>query len=432
MSWEQVIFILGGCLVVAIFCRVVSCLIEIRREWWRRILLFLGSYLLIYMIIFIGDWDNLPPTLLCFLCGIWIACRGSRWKRLTIGLMLASTMFAVSALFDNCVTNMLDENPGDSFVSYFIFRALAVLLLYIGVYRHRPESDFELAPSLWRLLLVLCIPPAGIVCVLVLFSDAYYRDSGYSILMNAALFLIAASALVGNLWAMLIFNRQQKLERENALAEYNRKYYEAMEEQQFEIRRIRHDLANHLQVLLSLPAAEKDSYIQKMLENPAFEKVLSYSGDATVNAVLTAKESLMRQRGISFHAKVDISRELSFEKPDLCALFANALDNAVEACATLEAGKRQVELTARAAKGILAVEVKNPFEGEFSNGLPRTTKHDAQNHGYGLRSIQDIVKKYGGNMEIRQENGQFCLFLFMHSPIQRKYAAKAAHVAHGE
>lgn len=147
------------------------------------------------------------------------------------------------------------------------------------------------------------------MCVLVLFSDAYYRDTGYSILMNATLFLIAASALVGNLWAMLIFNRQQKLERENAL----------------------------------------------------------------------------------------------------------------------EAGKRQVELTARAAKGILAVEVKNPFEGEFSNGLPRTTKHDAQNHGYGLRSIQDIVKKYGGNMEIRQENGQFCLFLFMHSPMQREYAAKAAH-----
>ena len=98
---------------------------------------------------------------------------------------------------------------------------------------------------------------------------------------------------------MLTLNRQQLLERENALAQHNRKYYEAMEQQQFEIRRIRHDLANHLQVLLSLPAEEKDSYIRKMIENPALEKVLSYSGDATVIAVLTAKESVMRQRGIA-------------------------------------------------------------------------------------------------------------------------------------
>ena len=153
---------------------------------------------------------------------------------------------------------------------------------------------------------------------------------------------------------MLTLNRQQLLERENALAQHNRKYYEAMEQQQFEIRRIRHDLANHLQVLLSLPAEEKDSYIRKMIENPALEKVLSYSGDATVNAVLTAKESVMRQRGIAFYAKVDIPKELPFEKPDLCALFANALDNAIEACAALDSDGKRIDLCARAAKGILS------------------------------------------------------------------------------
>ena len=132
-----------------------------------------------------------------------------------------------------------------------------------------------------------------------------------------------------------------------------------------------------------------------------------------MNAVLTAKESVMRQRGIAFYAKVDIPGELPFEKPDLCALFANALDNAIEACAALDAGSRQIELSARAAKGILAVEVRNPFGGQLSGGLPKTTKQDAANHGYGLRSIQEIAKKYGGSMEIRQEEGVFCLFCFM-------------------
>lgn len=411
----QIFITLAGFFVALIFYALVSCLIEIRKEWWRRILLLIGSWLLIFMVIFTGDLVNLPPTLLFFLFCVWIACRGSGLKRLTVGMMLASVMFALNALFDNCISCYFHSVAENYYLYYFLFRALSVILLCTGVYRHRPERDFELSPPLWRLLMMLCIPPMGIVCALVLFNNYDYRGTDY-MLMNTILFLVAAVSFAGILWAMLTLNRQQKLERENALAEHNKKYYEAMEQQQFEIRRIRHDLANHLQVLLSLPAEEKDSYIQNMIANPAFEKVLNYSGDATVNAVLTVKESRMRQRDITFYAKMDIPMELPFEKPDLCALFANALDNAIEACAALDTDKRQIALTARAAKGILAVEVKNPFEGALSGSLPKTTKQDTQNHGYGLRSIQEIVKKYGGNMEIRQENGWFCLFCFVPEP----------------
>lgn len=399
--------------VSVIFCAMMSCLIEIRRDWWRRMLLLTGCWLLVFMVLFTGDLDNLPPTLLFFLFCVWNACSGSRLKRLTVGVMLASVMFALNALFDNCIGHFIHNVMEASYsLYYFVYRALAVSLLYMGVRYYRPEPDFELSPPLWRLLLILCVPPMGIVCSLILFNNPTYRDPAY-MLMDTALFLVAAVSFVGILWAMLTLNRQQKLERENALAEHNKKYYEAMEQQQFEVRRIRHDLANHLQLLLSLPAEEKDSYIRKMIENPAFEKVLSYSGDATVNAVLTAKESRMRQCGISFHAKVDIPGELPFEKPDLCALFANVLDNAVEACASHGADQRQVELNARAAKGILAVEARNPFEGQLSGSLPGTTKADTENHGYGLRSVQQIVKKYGGSMELRQEEGWFCLFFYM-------------------
>ncbi|MDE6999363.1 MAG: GHKL domain-containing protein [Lachnospiraceae bacterium] len=411
----RVFILLAELGVGVIFYAMVSCLIEIRKGWWRRLLLLVSCWLLVYMVIFMGDPDNLPPTLLFFLIGVWTACRGSRLKRLTVGVM-----FALNALFDNCVWYFLHNVTEEYAVYYFWYRALAVILLYMGVRHYRPGRDFELSPPLWRLLLMLCIPPMGIMCALILF----YQDQRMNILrinidyipMSTVLFLVVVVSFVGNLWVMLTLNRQQQLERENALAQHNRKYYEAMEQQQFEIRRIRHDLANHLQVLLSLSAEEKDSYIRKMIENPALEKVLSYSGDATVNAVLTAKESVMRQRGISFYAKVDIPEQLPFEKPDLCALFANALDNAIEACAALDSDGKRIELCARAAKGILSVEVRNPFAGQLSGGLPETTKQDSVNHGYGLRSIQEIARKYGGDMEIRQEEGLFCLFCYVPEP----------------
>lgn len=408
---RRIIIIVAEICVAVIFYMLVSCITQIRKEWWRRILLLAGCWILIYMIIYTGDLDNLPPTLLFFLFCVWNACCGSGLKRLTIGMMLASVMLALNALFDNSIVFFLYNTVGERYPYSFLFRALSVVSLYIGIYQHRPERDFELSPPLWRLLLLLCMPPMGIVCSLILLNNDY-RNPKY-MMMNTVLFLVAAMSFVGILWAMLTLDRQRKLERESALAEHNKKYYEAMEQQQFEVRRIRHDLANHLQVLLSLPAEEKDSYIRKMIQNPAFEKVLSYSGDPTVNAVLTAKESRMRQQGISFYAKVDIPEELPFAKPDLCALFANALDNAIEACVALDTGRRQIELNARSAKGILAVEIRNSFAGQLTNGLPKTTKQDSANHGYGLRSIREIVKKYGGSMELRQEDGSFCLFCFM-------------------
>ncbi|MDE6364551.1 MAG: GHKL domain-containing protein [Lachnospiraceae bacterium] len=409
-----------GMIPVGVFCRALSCLIEIRREWKRRLLLVTGSFLLIYMVIFTGDPVNFTCAILFFLFCMWIVCNGTRLKRLTIGLMLASTILALNGLFDSCIAYYLPDDWGEELydLQYLVFRLASTLFLYLCIHHYRPEQDFELSPSLWQLLLLLCIPPLGIVFSLVMFAP--YNMAGAFIGLYSALFLVAVFAFVGIIGAVFVLNRHQKLERENALASYNQKYYEAMELQQFEIRRLKHDLANHLQMIQSLPAAEKDSYIQQMIENPAFEKVLVYSGDATVNAVLTAKERMMRQQGISFCAKVDIPNELPFEKPDICALFANALDNAAEGCAALDTGRRQVELTARAAKGILALEIRNSFvekqeigAAQLIGGLPKTTKTDSANHGFGLRSIQTIVKKYGGTMELRQENEWFCLFCYL-------------------
>lgn len=411
-----------GILATVVFYKSLSCLIEIRTEWWRRLLLLFGSWPLMFMVIFIGDIVNLPPTILIFLFCFWNAGKGSGLKRLTIGLMFASIMLAFNGLCDNCIDFFIDT----WYISRSMWRLGFALLLYLGVHKQKSNRDFELAPSLWKLLLMLCAAPLGIVFSLVLLTSPFI-DSSTVILSNMSLFIIAIFSFVGILRAMIVLNRHQNLEREIVLSEQNKKYYEAMEQQQFEIRRLKHDLANHLQVLLALPLEEKNNYIQKMIENPAFDKVLSYSGDATVNAVLTAKESLMRQKEIQFYAKIDIPKELPFEKPDICALFANALDNAADSCALLPAQKRQVELTARAAKGILAVEIRNSckeFDEEnkeklirYKDKLPKTTKTDSVNHGYGLKSIQEIVKKYHGNMELKQENETFCLFCFL--PVNR-------------
>ena len=322
--------------------------------------------------------------------------------------------------------------PFDFYAPSRLFFA-AVLFLVTKYFA--PEKDYELSPALWRLLLEVSLIPLGIVVVVVLGSPVDTNRIPNPTMYVILLFL-AMAAFLGLLGMVSALARQRKLEQQSMFAEMNQAYYEAMEQQHFEIRRLRHDMANHLQALAGLADGQRDAYIREMLEGNAMAHTLNYCGDATVNAVLTFKEAMMRQKRICPDWKLDIPDTLPYQKADVCALFANALDNAAEACEAYRKnvkypdgkcadgecadGELTVTLDARFRKGMLVVSVKNPMEetesskGIFQPGmLPKTTKQDKKNHGLGLRSIHEIVERYHGTMEIRTGERQFELFFYL-------------------
>lgn len=424
--WEDVKSIaLSGLGVFAAFSLyfALTGLIRVKGKWWCKVLLHINCWQVCVMVIYVGDIVNLSLSLLIFMPLLWLTCEGTGLKKLTLGLMFSSTMYAFSGFWDNCVAYWVHIFGIDQFYAdmYLVGRFFFALVLYLTIRRQKTDKDFNLSKPLWRLMLLLTFSPIGIMLSVILLMSPFV-DMGSILIADSALFLVVILSFIGLLRALMVLERQQKLERENLLANQNQRYYEAMEQQQFEIRRLRHDLANHLQTLLALPDSQKDGYVKGMLDQPAFGQVVTWCGDATVNAVLTAKEGLMRQKGVRFHARADIPEELPFEKADLCAVFANALDNAVEGCVGLEESMREIHLEAKAGKGILAVNIRNacPLREIAPRGkdtLPRTTKKDAENHGFGLRSIQEIVKKYGGSMEVEQMEGNFNLFLYLPIPV---------------
>lgn len=407
---------------------MVGKLMEIKKRWWARVLLWIACTVVINMIIFISDRVNLPPTFLFFLVTLFVCCEGSGLKKLAIGTMIASAVFSFSAL--------LDDFSSMAFLKYKpMFRALFALVLYGTVWLFRPERDSELTPGMWKLLLLLNLSPIGIVLTLVLgttedqryLTEEIGQNDFLMVFRNAqerqymVLLLLALFSFVGLLWTTVVLSRQRRLEQQSMYEEMNRKYYESMEQQHFEIRRMRHDMANHLQTLSVLPEKEKEDYIRNLLDNTATIRNLHYCGDATVNAVLTVKASAMEELGIEFSYKMDIPTELALSKTDICALFANALDNAIEACKQLPEETRMIILESRMQKGMFALSVKNPvpedatlIRDEKQKGLFLTTKADYKNHGIGLKSMEDVVRRKDGKMEIQVQDGKFELFLFIY------------------
>ena len=384
----------------------VENFMKIKKHWWAKTLLWAACIVVPNMIIFLSDWANLPPTFAFFLVALFVCCEGSGLKKLAIGTMIASAVFSFSALLDEFSTiTLLEYKP--------MFRACFVLVLYGMVRLFRPDRDSELTPGMWKLLLLLNLTPIGIVLTLVLGTT----ENQYMILLLLALF-----SFVGLLWTTVVLSHQRKLEQQSMYEEMNRKYYESMEQQHFEIRRMRHDMANHLQTLSVLPEKEKEDYIQNLLDNTVNVRNLHYCGDAVANAVLTVKASVMEELGIMFSYKIDIPTELMLSKIDICTLFANALDNSIEACKQLPEEARTITLESRMQKGMFVLSVKNSMpeetaliQDEKRKGLFVTTKADRRNHGIGLKSMEDVVRRNDGKMEIQVQGGMFEVFLFIYS-----------------
>ena len=197
--------------------------------------------------------------------------------------------------------------------------------------------------------------------------------------------------------------------------------YHTMQSQYEQQRRFLHDYKNQLnciQGLLNCGRTEEASeYIARMTGTMQAQFGDINTNHAVVNIILNQKYQTARDREIAMAFVINDLSGLVMPEEDLVTLLTNPLDNAIEACAALDSDGKRIDLCARAAKGILSVEVRNPFAGQLAGGLPETTKQDSVNHGYGLRSIQEIARKYGGDMEIRQEEGLFCLFCYVPEPV---------------
>ncbi len=182
----------------------------------------------------------------------------------------------------------------------------------------------------------------------------------------------------------------------------------------------RHDMRHHLSVLHDLAENEKMKDIQKYISSLDTRisdvETEKYCDNSVVNAVLSSYIGKAKQEDICIEAKVDIPEELPIDAFDICTILANALDNAVAACCGRV--ERWIYISsALHENGNFSVDIKNPCEMpvEFGkDGFPVSSS--GEGHGFGIKSIDAIVRKYNGLLRCTGEDGVFRLSAVLFSP----------------
>lgn len=295
-----------------------------------------------------------------------------------------------------------------SFISKMCMLLLSVILSHCIKDNHYSEI-----PLLY-FLTILLIPVSSIYIMHHIFIIAAVH-SEYMIFSATASFLL----LVVN---YVIFEVYDRISRNAELREQNRLYAQQLElcSQQaeereslwLEIRRIRHDLKNHLSGLLGMVQAgqtrEAEKYIMQMLNAGAGDRPeeVSRSGNIVVDSLINHAYTAAQKDNIQFNVNVLVPASLPFESGHLAIVLGNLLENALEAC-------RDISY----AKGIFQLCIKNNYQAKRKKdaiGHYLTTKNDTIYHGLGLSSINHAVVNYHGQMEITDNDNVFQVIVVMY------------------
>ncbi|MDE5697837.1 MAG: ATP-binding protein [Lachnospiraceae bacterium] len=193
--------------------------------------------------------------------------------------------------------------------------------------------------------------------------------------------------------------------------------YKMLSEQYRQSERLRHDMKNHIIALSALSRNKEwekiDSYL-KTMESIALDADGDMTGNKAVDALLYQKRKRAEEENIKWECDVQMPKEYCINEFDLCVLFGNILDNALEACGRMQRGEcRFINIQAKTVKKCFLLEVKNSMDitEKCTDGF--TDKGDSQKHGIGLLNVSDVVDKHNGVVNTEAEKGIFVISILM-------------------
>lgn len=177
-----------------------------------------------------------------------------------------------------------------------------------------------------------------------------------------------------------------------------------------EIRMLRHDMKHYLTAAAELISSGKTDDAKFYIESIINEKInpagtVVNTGSAVVDAVINNKISLCSEKRISVKCIIDTQFE-STNDIDISVLLSNLLDNAINGC---NSSNPHIELAISKVKSMTYIAVKNSIAESVLLNNPdlKTDKKNKSEHGFGVKSIKQIAKKYNGSIEFKEESGMF-------------------------
>lgn len=316
----------------------------------------------------------------------------------------------VASQFSQTLWYNAQWNTLHSDAAFFALSALSRLAVVAGVYALlylffvRQTTRVALSDRENRSLLRLSVITLVVVILLSGVRDTYAAES-MALMLVSRLFSVFCCVFLLYLRSGIL--EKGALEQEHAemlrLHAIQQEQYEQRKET-IELISIKcHDLKHRVERWEVLNGQVPQEELREMKRLVDIYDSAVKTGNETLDILLTERRLYCERHGIRLSCMADGGKLDFMPVGDICALFGNALENAVEAVSRLPSEEeRVISVLMRERKGMLVITVDNAFLGEldFDGHLPKSTKGDSGWHGYGLKSIQLVAEQYGGQATV--------------------------------
>jgi len=303
-----------------------------------------------------------------------------------------------------------------SFISMILVYTVSFILFYLLEKNYFPKDErLNLSRNELSGAAIIAITAFAISNLSFVMPNTPFSSSTYSILY--------VRTLVDFGGLLMLLSQQNKREQlrmrsenqaiNNVLQHQYNQYRLSVDNMEI-LRKEFHDLKHYLIAIRSeQDPHKKEQYLAEMEEAILTQEALSNTGNSVLDVVLTNKSIYCVQNHINFTCMADGKLVSFMHVKDICSLFGNALDNAIECVSQFSVpDKRTITLSMYKRNSLLMIQFENYTETSLNikrNGLPVTTKSDKQLHGYGLKSIKQAAQKYNGTMTLHSDNHWFTL-----------------------
>lgn len=363
-------------------------------------------------------------TALLFFCS---AIKGSYFEILFIVLVVLNlyvNIMAIAKVIVGELTQTYHQEIVRNMVSILVLAAYLPLLNNLTKL-YQQVIEFNIQLSFWRT--IWSIPTLTYLIFYVKIIQDYWKKA-YDLEVSDVVFVILWSfATYVFFWVTLQMLSQTyrgitATEEANLMSSQLR-----MQEEQYRNllknletnARLRHDWRHHL-LLLDGFAQRKDleglqDYLRQLIPVYTSEGDCPVCENHIVDVILKHWAAAARSEGVTMNISAKLPKELSIQPTDLCIIFGNLVENALEACRNQKSGEKWIRIRAEMKGRQLIAVFQNTCDNQVHvrNGVYDSTKHEGP--GTGLVSVRHVAEKYGGFLRISHQSGGFCVNVLLNA-----------------
>lgn len=329
-----------------------------------------------------------------------------------IGITEIMVLFCIT-LFLNVTVSTVVHTPTYKLLGIAISKMLALLIVNIICVRFRKEK-YYIGTSYWILFLLMFT--TSIIAVFLIFKLSFDNSSVF--MQNLAI-LCSFGLLFSTCFALYLYDhivkQASKIKNQEQYEQHLKRQLKHLDDiliTQKQIKKFKHDF-NNFQIGLQsyidngdLNGA--DEYLSDLRKNINYAECMVETGNTALDAILNTKIAIAKSKGISVSMKIQIPEYISVAPADICTIFGNALDNAIEACDRLQTYNKEIRIAIICKGEAILCKIANTAPKPINSSFV-TSKNDKKNHGYGLDNIKTTLSKYNAYPVIEHSDTEFVL-----------------------